>query len=250
MPKAIGSVPKYAYALAVIAALVFLLLPLAPATAAEGLVPCGNPGQPACQPCHIVVLVIRLINFGIKYLAVPLAILMFIWAGFTYALSGGSDKRIQSGKTILTNTVIGLLIVFGAYFIVDTAIKALTGDFRNKNFIGAFGPWNAPTLEGTCGLPQIEKAPEGLTLQQSESKALGLIKTVANTIGIVLMGLSVLMVLYAAFLFITGGGNEDKIGTARKVLIFALIGVAVALLAYAIPTLVSSIFSNTSTPPT
>ncbi len=43
--------------------------------------------------------------------------------------------------------------------------------------------------------------------------------------------LSVLMVLIAGFLYMTGGGNPEKIKTAHKVLLYALVGIAVVLLA-------------------
>src|SRR3989338_9279858 len=99
MPKAIGSVPKYAYALAVIAALVFLLLPLAPATAAEGLVPCGNPGQPACNVCYFGELVNRVIRFGIFNLAIPLAILILLYGGvFSAFFFCDPDKNSPARK--------------------------------------------------------------------------------------------------------------------------------------------------------
>src|SRR3989338_5046382 len=142
MPKAIGSVPKYAYALAVIAALVFLLLPLAPATAAEGLVPCGNPGQPACNVCYFGELVNRVIRFGIFNLAIPVAILMLLYGGFRYAFSFGNPNNISAATKVLRNTLVGLFIVFAAFFAVDTAIKALVGG--GDKFLKTFGPWNDP----------------------------------------------------------------------------------------------------------
>jgi H+/gluconate symporter-like permease len=43
--------------------------------------------------------------------------------------------------------------------------------------------------------------------------------------------LSALMILIAGFLYMTGGGNPEKIKTAHKVLIWALVGIAVVLLA-------------------
>lgn len=236
------------------AALVFFVIPVMPAFAQEGIVPCGNPGQPACQPCHVVILVTKLINFGIIYLAVPLAILMFMWAGFRYALSGGSETHIGAAKTILKNTVIGLLIVFGAYFIVDLAIGVLTSSpggnifSGQKNFINIvakWGPWNQPRiqadLERWCKTEPLERAPQGSSVEQSQQKLSDLIANIARAAGAILMGLSVLTILYAAFTYLTSGGSEDSTLRARDMIIFGLIGIGVALLAFALPALVASI---------
>jgi hypothetical protein len=43
---------------------------------------------------------------------------------------------------------------------------------------------------------------------------------------------AILMLLYAAFLFLTSAGNEEKTATAKKTLLYAVIGIAVAILAY------------------
>lgn len=232
----------------VVLTILFLTIPAGfSAAQSPSLVPCGTTNTPPCQPCHFVVLLIRLINFGMKYLAIPLSILMFIWAGFVYAFSGGSPARIEAGKTILKNTVIGLLIVFLAYFAVDTAIKALSGSFQKDGFIGAFGPWNSPTLEGGC-IESYKPVPDAGGVSEASRRISNLFTIIANTLGIVLMGISTIMILYAAWLYITAGGEEDKITTAKRTLIFALVGTAVALLAFSLPTFVGDLISGSSRP--
>ena len=67
---------------------------------------------------------------------------------------------------------------------------------------------------------------------------------IANTAGMIVMGISVVMIMYAAFLFLTAGGVPDNLTKARNTLIFALVGVAVALLAFVLPTLISTIFNQ------
>ena len=49
---------------------------------------------------------------------------------------------------------------------------------------------------------------------------------------------AVLFILLAAYNFITSGGDEEKTGTAKKQLMYAVIGVAVALLSYGIVTFI------------
>lgn len=215
---------------------------------AAGIVPCGGTNQSPCQPCHFIVLLIRLSNFLIRDFAVPASIIMFTYAGFRFAFSAGSDKSLTAAKTVLWNTIIGLLIVFGAFFMVDTSIKVLTGDIRARGFARSFGPWNAPVLPdkyGDCSsqIQPVEKAPAGSSATESASRISSVIATAARVFSIILMALSVIFILYAAFRYITSGGNEENITSARKTLIWALVGTAVALLAYYAPLFVGGLLS-------
>ncbi len=59
---------------------------------------------------------------------------------------------------------------------------------------------------------------------------------------IVLGVLAVIMVLYGAFLYIIAGGQEDNIKKAKNVLIYAIIGVVVAILAFSVVAFTKSLF--------
>ncbi len=63
--------------------------------------------------------------------------------------------------------------------------------------------------------------------------------------GIVLF-IAVIMLVYAGFTYITAGGNETKTATANKILIFALIGVAVSLLARGLPEVIQNFLTGSS----
>lgn len=54
--------------------------------------------------------------------------------------------------------------------------------------------------------------------------------------------IAVIMVLWSAFQFMTGAGNEDQIENAKKTLLWALVGVVVAILAFSIVQFVESLF--------
>jgi len=58
--------------------------------------------------------------------------------------------------------------------------------------------------------------------------------------GRIIAVLGVIVILYAAFLYMTAGGDEEKIATAKKILIAGVIGVALAIIAYGIIGLVAS----------
>jgi magnesium-transporting ATPase (P-type) len=63
------------------------------------------------------------------------------------------------------------------------------------------------------------------------------IKNVGNIIFTVLIIVAVIFILLAAFQFITGGGNAEALEQARAKLIWGAVGIGVAFVAQALPTL-------------
>jgi hypothetical protein len=53
-------------------------------------------------------------------------LLFFIYGGLTWITSMGIANRVQKGKDILLNSVIGMLIIFSAYSMVVLTVKLLT----------------------------------------------------------------------------------------------------------------------------
>lgn len=68
-----------------------------------------------------------------------------------------------------------------------------------------------------------------------------LIKTITNWVFIAVLAISTLMLAFAAFLYVTGGTSTKKAGQARSVIIFAIIGLLVALVARVVPSIARSI---------
>lgn len=46
-------------------------------------------------------------------------LLMIISSGFTLMMSAGDAKKLASGRSRLTNSIVGFLLVFGAFWIVQ-----------------------------------------------------------------------------------------------------------------------------------
>jgi len=77
------------------------------------------------------------------------------------------------------------------------------------------------------------------------SDVLTLIDKILNFLLGIALVLTPIMIVYAGFLYITAAGNEEKVKTANKVLIWALIGLAVVLIAKGVPALIKE-FLGTS----
>lgn len=51
------------------------------------------------------------------------ALLMFIYGGFTYMTAAGESEKIEKGKNAVIWATIGLIALFSSYFIADFIIK-------------------------------------------------------------------------------------------------------------------------------
>lgn len=64
-----------------------------------------------------------------KILAVvgSLTLIVFVFGGFMWLTSAGNPDRVQTGTNAMLYSVIGLFIIFGAYVILNTVLKGITG---------------------------------------------------------------------------------------------------------------------------
>lgn len=56
-----------------------------------------------------------------------LALLLFIYGGFLWLTSGGNEDSIKKGKATIVWAVLGLVIIFGAYALVNFVISRALG---------------------------------------------------------------------------------------------------------------------------
>lgn len=65
--------------------------------------------------------------------------------------------------------------------------------------------------------------------------------TALNYFATLIMIIAVAMILYAGFLFITAGDNEDSVSTGRQMITWGIVGLIVAFLAYSVPAIVRTL---------
>jgi hypothetical protein len=122
--------------------------------------------------------------------ALAIGVLMIIIGGYMMVTSGGDPQKFASGRKTVVYALSGVAIVA-----VSRGIIALVEQI----------------------LPQGVEA--GTALVNIINYAFGF-----------LIAVSVLMFIFAAFLFATGGGNPEQTKRARQWLIYAAIGLAVAVI--------------------
>lgn len=87
------------------------------------LVTCGNPPQDACTYSDLELLVGKIFDFALTYIAIPVAVAMIVWGGVQMAISAGDEGKFKRGKQIITAAAVGLVITFSAWLIVTTVLK-------------------------------------------------------------------------------------------------------------------------------
>jgi len=68
-----------------------------------------------------------------------------------------------------------------------------------------------------------------------------LIRDIAGWFQAIVLVIAIIMIMYSGFLWMTAGGDEDKLATARRVLIYGLVGIAVVVLAYTATAIVTNL---------
>lgn len=102
---------------------VFTVLIMPAISFAKGLVPDCSPD---CGWNDLMDLIYKVIKFILFKLAVPIAAIMFAYAGFLMVTAGGEAASSRTkAKNIFMNTLFGLIIAAGAWLIISTILFIL-----------------------------------------------------------------------------------------------------------------------------
>lgn len=117
--------------------IVTLLLIITPSVVgAAGLVPCAGT---ECSACHFAQMGNTILQWLIGILFVVFAVVAAI-GGFGLVTSGGNPEAKNEAKSKLVNALIGLIIVFAAWLLVDTIMRGLLNS--GTDVIVGYGPWS------------------------------------------------------------------------------------------------------------
>lgn len=109
----------------------FLIIPFE-SSLATGTPPRSNPADPA-NPVTLTNpmgtsdpdIIIGKIIGAILGVVGSLALVMFIYGGFTWMTAAGSSEKVKKGKDILIWAVLGLVVIFASYAIVRFVLSGL-----------------------------------------------------------------------------------------------------------------------------
>jgi hypothetical protein len=129
---------------------------------------------------------------------VVLSMIFFIYGAIVYITSAGSDDRIKSGKNAMSASLIGLALGIAAPSILKTIAEVLD--------------WKGTSAE-------LATAPS--------ATAIGL-KILSFLLGIVGI-LGMIMLVSGGIMYFAAGANEKSVETAKGIVKYAVIGIALAL---------------------
>ncbi len=96
---------------------------------------------PDCTTCNIVYTANGLIKWLIGFLFV-IFMAMMAYAGYRLVVSNGNQGELDKAKDMLTNAVVGILIVLAAWLVVDTIMRGLVGEDGKEGMVrGAVSGW-------------------------------------------------------------------------------------------------------------
>ncbi len=103
----------------------------------------------------------------------------------------------------------------------------------------------APAL--AQGIPQ--SALPGAANNVYQVTPVGILDSVITIAFYILMLLAILFVLWAAFNYLTAGGNPEKVETAQRMIMYAVIAIVIGILARSVPWIISNFVESNVTGP-
>ena len=164
----------------------------------------------------------------IKYLIGSIAVFGVVRSGMRLVTSSGNEEKLSEDKKGLFYGILGLIFIIMADPIINNVFYKV--DLSRYPSVGGA----APGFDAAQGVKELA----GFT---------NLVVTIATPVAI-------LMLLYAAFSYVTSAGNEEKQGKAKRLIFAVIVGILVMYAAFAIvSTVISGSFQGglgTQTAPT
>lgn len=94
--------------------------------------------------------------------------------------------------------------------------------------------WIALPADGAVALSAEDGANAARSDEQKDVDANTLFKDVTNTLLYIIGGVSVIMIVFGGFRYIISNGDSNQVTSAKNTILYAVVGLIVALVAYAI----------------
>ena len=154
-------------------------------------------------------------------IATGLVIVFVLYGAYQIMTSGGNPDRVTAGRKTILWALIGFVFV-----IIAGGAASIIGDI-----LGVKDP-----VDGALSDIDVGEAPV-----QSTGDILALIVRIAQWMFGILLALGIVFVLYAAFLYMTSGGDTEKASTAQRVLTYAIVAMVIGVVAGGLPVLVQNL---------
>lgn len=197
--------------LANIWSLALLVLAMPQAAMAQGIT--DNARDPQQTDLYTLLQVlVTIVKYGLAFAAAIGAIFIVV-SGYQYVLSAGNPEKIEKAKMGLTWSIGGFILAISSVAIISF-------------FQGNFG------LAGSDSVSQF----------LPDFGANGTPVTIVNQLSTLLFlwggGIAVLFLILGGYRYITSQGNQDLIESAKRTILYAVVGLIIVFLAFLIFNLV------------
>ena len=122
-----------------------------------------------------------------------------------------------------------ILVILGTFSLLAVPAAVSADSIQNELACGTTTGSNNPQAYDTGGCVAVVNG------GQSATTGVGaLITEVIDTFSWIVGGISVIMVIYGGFRYVTSGGNDSSISGAKNTIVYALIGLVIVALAQVI----------------
>ena len=175
----------------------------------------------------IQAVVASLIN--IAFMAAGLvATIYLIVGGFRYITSSGNQEAIEGAKATIVNAIIGLIIIFLSFLIVNYILGEL-----GVAQVGVEKAKSAPQFaqdEGIVPKGDDKTIPDPLPGKNLQDIINSVFNVAYGLAGIV----AIIYLIYGGYMYITSSGNPDASEAAKSTIVNSIIGLIIILTSYLI----------------
>lgn len=137
----------------------------------------------------------------LRSIIVVLSIIFIVLGGIFYITSAGNEKRMTAAKGAITASMIGLAVGIAAPSFLKEIYTIMGGDSSDID---------KTSISGSLTLTQI---------------SLNFLDFLLAIVGV----LALIMMIVGGIMYLTSAGDDDRIKTAKKIVTYSIIGIAVSL---------------------
>ena len=127
---------------------------------------------------------------------------------------------------------------------------------KAKSLVAALGTFSAvvlanivpvvPMVAGASAVEQIEQGTGTVSSASSGADLPSIASTVVNTMLFIVGILAVVMIIFSGIRYITAHGDKGQVESAKNTLIYSIVGLVIAIVAYAIVSWVTGLFGTST----
>jgi hypothetical protein len=166
---------------------------------------------------------------SLQGIIVAISIVFIVIGAVLYITSAGDEERIKTAKKAITASLVGLAIGIAAPSFLKEIYTILGG---------------TPTVDctGLTGADLTNCEAANTTLNAGLPLAT-IVLNVLNFLLSIVGALAIIMMIVGGVMYLTSGGDEEKIKSAKKITLYSIIGITVALAALVLVKAVAKFFA-------